>query len=289
VLYGISPDFANPYSQQASLSLERQLTADLAVSIAYVYARTLKLPQSRDQNLLPAPVDPRLGIRVWSDPKYFGNPLIAQWNIFESTANSYYHGMIVELRKHFNRVFGIDANYTLSKAKDDVTDFSSDFQAADQMNLRAERSLSSFDQRHKFVAYGTWAAPAGILFSPIFRATSGRPFNLLAGYDLNQDRHDTTDRPVGAGRNTGVGPNFRTFDLRLSREFTLGERGHLRLTAEAFNLLNRLNIASVNNLVGNMTPPFHVGGRDDRLPTEPLGFTSASAPRRLQFGFRLFF
>jgi hypothetical protein len=196
---------------------------------------------------------------------------------------------MVEFRKRFSRRFSMDANYTYSKATDDVTDFNSDFEAADQTNLRRERALSSFDQRHKWVAYGIWAAPQGVLLSPILRASSGRPFNLLAGYDLNQDRHDTTDRPIGAGRNTGIGPDFWTVDFRLSREFALAEKGHVQFTAEAFNLLNRLNFASVNNVVGNMPPPFNVTGRNDRLPTQPLGFTSASDPRRLQLGVRLSF
>jgi hypothetical protein len=170
-----------------------------------------------------------------------------------------------------------------------VTDFNSDFQAFDQMNLRAEHGLSAFDQRHKFVAYGTWNAPGGIVLSPIFRANSGRPFNLLAGLDLNQDRHDTADRPIGAGRNTGAGPDFWTVDVRLGRDFPLGDRAHLQATIDAFNLLNHLNYSSVNNVVGNMAPPFEVTGRSDRLPTQPLGFTSASDPRRLQAGLRIFF
>ena len=289
VLFGINPNFVNPYSQQTFLSIERQLSSDTTITLGYTYARTLRLPWQRDQNLLDAPVDPQLGIRVWSSPQYFADPLAAQRNIFESTANSFYKGLTVEFKKRFSHRFGLDANYTLSKAMDDTTDFSADFQAADQTNRRGEHALSSFDQRHNFVVYGTWTAPKGFLFSPIFRANSGRPFNLLVGYDLNQDRHDTTDRPAGAARNTGLGPNFWTLDVRLGREFRLSERGRLTLTLEAFNLLNRLNYSSVNNVVGNMAGPFQVSGRDDRLPTQPLGFTSARDPRRLQLGLRLSF
>ncbi len=289
VLFQNSPDFVNPYSQQTSLSVERQLTNSLAVSIAYTYVRTLKIVRSRDVNLLAAPVDPALGIRVWSDPGSFVNPLVAQRNEFESTARAFYSGVILELNKRFSRTFSLHANYTFSRATDDVTDFNSDFQAADQANLRAERALSSFDQRHKFVAYSVWTGPGRIQFAPIIRANSGRPFNLLAGFDLNQDRHDTTDRPIGAGRNTGQGPNFWTTDIRVSREVAAGEYGRLELMVEAFNLMNRQNLASVNNIVGLMKGPFHVTGRADRLPTEPLGFTSVYDPRRVQLGVRLKF
>ena len=132
-------------------------------------------------------------------------------------------------------------------------------------------------------------APAKIAFSPIFRANSGHPFNLLAGFDLNQDRHDTTDRPVGAPRNAGRGPAFFTVDVRLGREFAFRERTRLRFTAEAFNLLNHQNFATVNNIVGNLAGPFDVTGRNDRAPNQPLGFTSSNDPRRFQLGLRLSF
>lgn len=58
---------------------------------------------------------------------------------------------------------------------------------------------------------------------------------------------------------------------------------------EAFNLFNRLNYASVNNTVGVISPPFDLAGRKDRRPSDPLGFTSAFDPRRIQLGFRLNF
>jgi hypothetical protein len=59
--------------------------------------------------------------------------------------------------------------------------------------------------------------------------------------------------------------------------------------AEGFNIFNHLNYGSVNNTVGNMPGPFNVTGRDDRNPSQPLGFTSALDPRRIQLGLRLSF
>jgi hypothetical protein len=59
--------------------------------------------------------------------------------------------------------------------------------------------------------------------------------------------------------------------------------------AEAFNLFNRLNFGSVNNTVGNIPGPFNLEGRNDRSPSQPLGFTSAADPRRLQLGVRFKF
>ena len=125
----------------------------------------------------------------------------------------------------------------------------------------------------------------------MYQYHSGQPFNLLVGgTDLNNDRHNTTDRPAYAGRNTGLGPAFWTFDSRFQRTIPLREMMKLSLMFEAFNLFNKLNYQSVNNTVGAaFAGPFNVTGRTDRRPTDPLGFASAFDPRRIQLGARLTF
>ena len=50
------------------------------------------------------------------------------------------------------------------------------------------------------------------------------------------------------GRNRFVGPGFFEVDLRLSKEIPFGERLRLQLIADGFNLFNRTNVASVNQL-----------------------------------------
>jgi hypothetical protein len=289
VLFEPGPGFSSPYSMQASLGLQRQLARDFTLELSGLWSRTRQLPRSRDINLLPAPVDPASGIRVWSDFSSFADPLLASRNVFESTAFAQYAAAIVEFNKRFSPNFDFGANYTFSRAIDDVLDYNYEFQAFDQTNLRAERGLASFHQKHKLVAWASGSLPAAFRLSAIVRANSGRPFNLLAGFDLNQDRNDLTDRPAFAGRNTGIGPAFFTSDLRLSRFFRLTESAGFELAAEGFNILNRLNFATVNNIVGNIAGPFNLQGRRDRLPTQPLGFTSAYEPRRLQLGVRFQF
>ncbi len=309
VLFRNASDYQSPYAQQASFGLERELAEGLSAAASYVFVRGAKLTRSRDANLLAAPVNPAKGILDWgptaSNPTglaFFRDPLLYQDNVYESTANSFYHGLILEVTKRFRRGLTIHGNYTFSKAIDEVVDYNSDFQPNDQTNLRAERALSAFDQRHKVVLYALLETPRGAaqasaarrlaadwLLTPIFRANSPRPFNLLAGVELNNDRHNTTDRPFFAGRNTGIGPAFWTFDLRLARRLNFGERRSLELIAEGFNLVNHLNYASVNNTVGNISGPFNLKGRHDRGPSDPLGFTSAMDPRRVQLGLRFSF
>ncbi|MDQ6706894.1 MAG: TonB-dependent receptor, partial [Acidobacteriota bacterium] len=279
-----------------------------STSLSYIFVRGAHLTTSRDDNLLPPPINPANGIPDWgptpgnpTGTKYFKNPLLFKDNVYESTANSFYHGLIFEANKRFGQNVNFSGNYTFSKAIDETTDYNSDFQPNNQLCRRCERALSSFDQRHKVVVFALLQTGrsttdtqfrrlvSGFVFTPIFRYNSPRPFNLLAGTEVNNDRHNTTDRPPFAGRNTGIGPSFYSFDMRLSRRFALGETRSLEFLAEGFNILNHLNYSSVNNVVGVISGPFNLHGRDDRGPNDPLGFTSAFDPRRIQLGVRFAF
>jgi hypothetical protein len=112
----------------------------------------------------------------------------------------------------------------------------------------------------------------------------------LAGADINGDNHFTNDRPPGAPRNSGLGPNYVALDMRFARAFKLGEQRALRFTAEGFNLTNRTNYARINNIVGAaFAPPFYVRGTSGVSPSQPLGFTAALPKREIQLGVRFEF
>lgn len=314
VLFRADPTYRNPRAQQASIGIEREIAPDFSVGVSYVWALTQFITRARDINLLDRPIGPR-GIRDWSAAAgctgaaiftCFRDPSLFQEILYEASSSANYNGMLVEFSKRFGTKVVIAGNYTFSKAFDQVTDYNSDFRAHDQLDSRSEYSLSAFDQRHKFVLYAVIQSPfkdrflGGFTFQPIIRANSGRPFNLLAGADVNGDRSTNGDRPLllnngvqfGAiGRNVGKGPGFSTFDMRLSHVTRFNENQSLELTFEAFNLFNRLNFASVNNTVG---PTFdasisEIKGRRDVSPSAPLGFTSAFDPRRIQIGARFRF
>ncbi len=304
VIFSASPNYKNPQTQQSSLSIQREFSQGFTGSATGIFVRGSHLTDSYDNNLLPnAPFDPSIGTQNYGPDAthpngYFVNPLIYESNMYESESNSFYGGLLLEAGKRFGRGVQFHANYTLSHATDETTDYNSDFEPNNQFCRRCDRASSSFDERHKVVTYALLQSPVSRnallrdwVFSPVYKYHSGQPFNLLVGgTDVNNDRHNTTDRPPYAGRNTGLGPGFQTFDARLQRGFALREKMRLDLMLEAFNLFNKLNYQSVNNIVGaNFTGPFNVTGRNDRAPTDPLGFTSAASPRRLQLGFRVTF
>jgi len=323
VLFSGQPDYQNPYSQQAEFGIEREIAKGWSVSLSGIYVHTIGLPVAIDTNALPttpiinapvgltgAPAGTTVPFHAWNSAgcaganivKCFGNPLLLQNDVYSSKGAALYEGAILEVKKRFSQHFSVLSNYTLSKAFDTTTDFNSDFGPFDNTNLSAERALSNFDQRHKVtIATVVDTGNSGgrifsnFQFAPIFRYNSGHPFNLLAGADVNGDRHSTNDRPIGAARNTGLGPDYMDFDMRITRRFKMGDRADLQVLAEGFNLANRTNYASVNNLVGTKVvgSTFNVHGfaadpANTSLAT-PLIFTSAFPMRQLQLGIRIGF
>jgi len=326
VKFPADPRYVNSYTQQASLGIERQIGRSMSLSADYIFVRGAKITRSRDINYLPNSNSQLLargvplggigfneitGSVIGSTAAGRIDPRFLQVNIYESSANSFYHGLALGFTKRYSHHFLISANYTLSKAMDEVTDFNSDFQPNNQFCSRCERSLSPFDQRHRFVLTSVIESPltskkgasaishicGDWTFAPIITAVSSRPFNVLTGVDINGDTHSNTDRPIVTGSNplplgrgTGEGPNFFEVSLRLARTVRFTESARLELLLEGFNIFNRVNFASVNNFVGpNYQGPFSPEGINGLPATRPLGFTSAFNARQIQFGAKFTF
>ena len=238
------------------------------------------------------------------------NPLIVQNNQYTSGAYAVYEGGIIEVKKRFSDQFTLFGNYTYSKAFDTSTDYNTDYGPQDPTNLNLDRSLSEFDQRHKLVIAGVINSPwrqnylSGFQLSPIFEAHSGHPFNLLAGGEVNGNNHITNARPIGAARDTGLGPDYIDFDMRLTWAHKLGEKSNIQFVAEGFNIPNRTNYASVNNEVSplfgfepgfttfnvkGIKPGTALAGGGIVSSSTPLAFTSAFPKRQVQLGVRFSF
>ncbi|MGI8786248.1 MAG: carboxypeptidase regulatory-like domain-containing protein [Pyrinomonadaceae bacterium] len=316
----IGQNFQNPETYQASLAVQQNLGYGFAAEISYLFTRGVHIVR---------PVDVRQYAVTGTNP-FTGQPIlaatqVAQYSIpgvpvlvtlprfaldaeYQSVANTFYNAGTIQITKRFSRNYSINANYTLSKSIDESTDFNTDYLAQNPLNVRADRSLSAFDQRHRAVISAVLLSPSknvflkDFVFSPIFTAGSGRPFNLLIGTDTNNDSRLYNDRPAGAGRNTGKGEPYYSFDMRLARRFFVKEQRYLELTFEAFNLFNHVNYNGINNIVGTACVanfasnpncasatrviPINARGVQGVSSTSPLGFTSAAPSRQLQFGVR---
>ena len=279
----IDPKIENAYTQQASLQIERELTASASLSVGYMRTRGLHLILSRNANVPRFPVS--AGVSNQGRP----NPNFANISRFEGSGDSYYNGLTASLNRRFRRWAGARLSYTFSKAIDN-TGNAFFFTPQDNFNLRDERGRGDNDQRHVLAVSGVLAAPetaggglwrrviAGFQLSSIFRYGSALPFNILTGADRNNDTN-VNDRPLGVGRNTGEGFDFAALDLRLSRRIRFTERIGLEVIAEGFNMFNRANFQLPNATFGTGGTPNANFGRP----------TAAADPRQIQFGLRLSF
>lgn len=245
----------------------------------------------------------------------------ADVNAQMSDGNSYYNALNIELKKRFSNSMQFLATYTWSHSIDDSSDLQTLLKPQDNLNFRAERSDSLFDQRHRFVFSGIIGTPDswksgggfrsflhGFSFAPIVEIGSGRPFNILAVGDSNGDFQSTNERPsvradgtlcqngIDAncvtgfptngtlGRNMGITHGFFSVDARVSRKVRFGERMSLDIIAEGFNLFNRFNEAAGNPFYQVVNAFGQKKG--NKYFSSP---TSAYDPRQFQFGLKLSF
>ena len=241
---------------QAAISVERALPHNFTTSITYSHARTLHLLRARAINApLPGtfdPTKPGSGVRPLGTNNYFE---------YDSTGRFDQNQLIVTLASRFSRNVSFNINYALAKAKSD-TDGSGTF-AANPYDFTNEFGRASNDVRHRFTLFGTFRAPWNISFNPMIVVSSGSPFNITIGRDLNGDTL-FTERPAFATdltkpgvvvtkfgafdpnptageviipRNYGQGPGALISNLRISRTFGFG--GERRSTAQSQRQGNR--------------------------------------------------
>ncbi len=278
------PNLANPYSETASLNIERALAAQWTASAEYRFVRGVKMGRTLNANLPPpTPLTSAnaasLGIAS-PTPQQFGqitfsqqrlNPAYDAINQFQTEANSSYNGATFTLNRQFTEDLELLAGYTISKTIDDAS-YDTE-QPQNPYALRNERALSLQDQRQSFVLSGLWVlgpdlddpidvakaatpgplmrAVTGIEFAPILSVNSGFRDNPLTGLDSNREHiYPFAARPLGLGRNSLQTPANVDFDLRILKMVPLG-RGHLDIVAESFNLLNRQNVDLINPIFGS--------------------------------------
>ena len=243
-VYQISPRLHAPYTLQAALSVERQLTKSATLSVTYLNSRGFDQFATINAN---APV-PGTGIRP--------NP--SAGNIYEyvSEANFSQNQLIVNSNVRVGSKLQLFGYYTLSYAKSDASGVSTF--VSNSYDIRQDYGRASFDTRHRLFFGGSIALPYLFRLSPFLVASSGSPFNITAPNDLNGDSI-FNDRPGfvssatcpertppsgtiyctplgtfdAAGPKPGVpllpinyaiGPSHFTLNMRLTKTFGLGKK-----------------------------------------------------------------
>jgi outer membrane receptor protein involved in Fe transport len=313
-LYLFAKDYAQPYVQQARLGVERELFANTSLSVSYLYFRGVHISRTRDINLAP-PVattvtDPAgTNFTVLRHPTARPIPGFARISLFESTADSRYSALAMELKRRFTRGFQFIAAYTLSDTSDNRPDQTMVVVGADDakglqnnLDIRSDWGRSDLDIRNRLVlspvyeignvqsdnafarnVLGNW------IFSGIITLQSGFAYSALISGDANRDGNPSTDRVPGTRRNGFTTPNIYVFDARVTKTFRFGENYSLSFLGEAFNLFNRSNIATVN------TGRYGIASSSATVLTNPAASTPFGGPRtflgerQIQLGVRFKF
>jgi hypothetical protein len=142
------------YAQTWNLAVQQELPHALVVELGYLGTKGTKLDIQRSPNRA-APGSPLTA----EERRKIGNAV--GFTFDSSEGNSIYHAGQVRLTRRFRRGLSANALYTFSKSIDNASSIggAGSTVAQNDKDLRAERGLSSFDQRHVLSLFYTLTSP----------------------------------------------------------------------------------------------------------------------------------
>jgi hypothetical protein len=298
VVTALDSHFVNPLVHQFDLAYERELPWNMSLTVSYIGSRGEHLPTFLDANLPPPDTtasylftDFSGKTNLFNIPFFSGavprpNPNVGVILMGKSVVNSWYHALVVQLRRKMTHGLSFDTNFTWAQARDNgqPAGNSGTFAGTDEpvnpFNLKSDYGLSDLDIRHRFIFTMYWEMPFGNWtqsdalkhvvegwnLSSIWRVQDGQP--VTAFMDSNPSCpfiSSTFDGGLTCGLVSAFGspdtgrvpfiernslytmPYIFTTDLRVGRRFKVTERASVEFLWEAFNLFNRTNVFGVNN------------------------------------------
>ncbi len=175
--YGIDPNYRLGYVQVWNLNIQREIASSTVVNIGYNGAKGTGLDMLRAPTP-PAGVSPFL----WETSQGF----------------SIMHAATISVRKRLQHGIGIGGTYTFSKSIDNASSIggSGSYVAQNDLDLSAERGLSSFDQRHKFTGTWTYNLPWGE--GRKWLASGGPTSRILGNWELSGNFGLASGKPFTA-------------------------------------------------------------------------------------------
>jgi trimeric autotransporter adhesin len=279
--FAVNPDFQVGYAQTWNAAIQTNLARSLVLEVGYVGTKGTRLVIQTLPNRA-APGSPLTA----EQRRQIGN---ATGFLYQtSDGNSIYHGLQVRLTRRMAKGVGFNAQYTFGKSIDDSSTFggAGNTVAQNASDLRAERGLSSFDQRHKLNLTSTFSSAArqnrwlkdwtlqGTVTlatgTPLTARVLGNQADTGGTGSVGSGRADATGLSLtccgeffnpaaftipapgqfgNAGRNTIEGPGTFSLNSSLGRSINLSERRRLEFRLEANNLTNHVNYSNVGTVV----------------------------------------
>jgi hypothetical protein len=236
-------DYKNPRIYAASVGYEQQIVTDFSGYVDFTHASGRDLTRFLNYNRSPPAVCcDATGNHFSYSGAPFG-PQLDEVQVTTSRGKSNYNGLTLGVRKRFSRGYQLEANYVLSRDKDDdsnerdpFNDYSFNF-----FDLSLDYALSNRDIQNKFNLFGYFELP--------------QKFNLNARMQARGAQPITPDpralNGVDRGRNTLRKDNeYFSLDWRLSRPFRFNGSMEIIPTLEMFNTFNNAN--NINPLTTNL-------------------------------------
>lgn len=292
----LAGDFSRPRVQDYTVGVQQQLPGNFVLSASYVRTYGDHLELVVDSNL-PAPQFTRTyqmpNGTTFQVPFSAGpsanvnnarpNAALGAVNTNVSTGQSWYSGMLLDVRRRLAKGIEVNGAFTWSKAENTAGNDNGGGAAAetafnggtpaDQFNLGSNRGISPLDQRVRGVMSAVWQPVwrplHGFRFSAVETGESGRPvasfisigsipflgpdgktYNGFGGIRGQGTGGDRNLLPLIPRNSTTAPANFR-LDLRAARDISVTENMRMELLVEGFNVFNRSNYNGFNTTIYN--------------------------------------
>ncbi len=231
----------------------------------------------------------------------------------ETAGESEYYALSVNFQHdRGSSPFAYRLIYTLSSLRNNTEDVN--FRAQDANNFGAEWGPSVNDRRHIINGIFNYYPVKNLTLTVAALLQSGQPINRIPDAtqyyivnsrllpvlnatgqrrytnDLNGDGGSfgdsyvgNSDRQPGQSRNSDRLPWSKTFDASVQYRLPITGRGQLELRADAFNVLNTVNLSGYSNNA-TQSNQIQVGP-----PSAGIVQKNAAPPRQFQFGVRYLF
>ena len=203
------PNFHNPYTEQATLAIQRQIGRDMDLTASYIFSHGVGLITSRDLDLGAPTTTQTYTIQdaskntvgtfttpIWTTASKIDTRYGRIYQV-ENGGNSSYNGLALQLRKRMSHGLTLQTSYTWSHAIDDAQQSGAATTIAyGQSNLlsgnySADKGSSGTDQRHRAVINWLWA--------PTFtKSTSWASRYLVNGWELSSITTMASSQPTTA-------------------------------------------------------------------------------------------
>jgi hypothetical protein len=276
-----------PYSHQASIGMQHQLSATMGFDVDYVFVggRDERTTQGTQLNNINLSYDPVTGVNYpFTDisRRPFPDFGALAMNVMGGRSNS--HSLQTAVTKRLSQRWQASGTYTFSVLNDSAAPAVSGTMVVPfpvAPDLGGEYSLGSTDQRHRGTFNGIWQVGRGFQLSGLYFYGSGQRFATSYGGDLRQCGQGCDRlRPDGTivPRTNIVGDPIHRMDLRLQQRFRLGGRVTFEGLLETYNLFNHENYGTYETRESNASYALPI-------PNPSLVYQ----PRMLQLGFRTTF